>query len=206
MRELRCERRTAQQRELPQPLPGVPVLQARRHRPRRPGLGLPRHDAPRARRAPRRQRARAGSPVCGLRVRPSQPDCRRPSAGRRHRRGSHPCPSWNRSIQRISSLRATRSPLWKTCVSDTAFRDRGERRSSPRRTGCHQLLRQRPGRGRAARAAAPVRGPGRSARGCCSPPHRRPHISQSVVCAMSHQVSAERSSAALNCGRDANGR
>ena len=86
MRELRCERRTAQQRELPQPLPGVPVLQARRHRPRRPGLDLPRPDAPRARGAPRRQRARAGPPVRRLRLRPSQPDRRRPSAGRRHRR------------------------------------------------------------------------------------------------------------------------
>ena len=86
MRELRCERRTAQQRELPQPLPGVPLLQARRHRPRRPGLGLPRHDAPRARRAPRRQRARAGPPVRRLRLRPSQPDRRRPGAERRHRR------------------------------------------------------------------------------------------------------------------------
>jgi hypothetical protein len=86
LRELWCERRTAQQRELPQPLPGVPVLQARRHRPRRPGLGLPRPDAPRPRRAPRRQRARAGPPVRGLRLRPSQPDRRRPGARRRYRR------------------------------------------------------------------------------------------------------------------------
>jgi hypothetical protein len=86
LRELRYERRTAQQRELPQPLPGVPVLQARRHRPRRPGLGLPRPDAPSADRAPRRQGARARPPLRRLRLRPSQPDRRRPSAGRRHRR------------------------------------------------------------------------------------------------------------------------
>jgi hypothetical protein len=86
MRELRRERRAAQQRQLPQPLPGVPVLQARRHRPRRPGLGLPRPDAPRARRTPQRQRAGPGPAVRHLRLRPSQPDRRRPSAGRRHRR------------------------------------------------------------------------------------------------------------------------
>jgi hypothetical protein len=86
MRELRCERRTAGQRELPQPLPGVPVLQAPRHRPRRPGLGLPQPDAPRAYRAPRRQRAHASPPVRGLRLRPAQPDRRRPRARRRHRR------------------------------------------------------------------------------------------------------------------------
>jgi hypothetical protein len=86
MRKLRCERRTAGQRELPQPLPGVPVLQAPRHHSRRPGLGLPRPDAPRAYRAPRRQRAHASPPVRGLRLRPAQPDRRRPRARRRHRR------------------------------------------------------------------------------------------------------------------------
>jgi hypothetical protein len=85
MRELWCERRTAQQRELPQPLPGVPVLQARRHRLRRPGLGLPRHDAPRACRASRRQGARAGPPLRRLRLRTYQPDRGRSGAGRRHR-------------------------------------------------------------------------------------------------------------------------
>jgi hypothetical protein len=86
VRELRRECRTAKQRELPQPLPGMPVLQARRHRSRRPGLGLPRNDAPRACRAPRRQGTRAGPPVRRLRLRPIQPGRRRPSAGRRHRR------------------------------------------------------------------------------------------------------------------------
>jgi hypothetical protein len=86
VRELRRERRTAQQRELPQPLPGVPVLQARRHCSRRPGLGLPRNDAPRAGRAPRRQGTRAGPPVRHLRLRPTQPGRRRHSARRRHRR------------------------------------------------------------------------------------------------------------------------
>ena len=86
VRELRRERRTTKHRELPQPLPGVPVLQACRHRSRRPGLGLPRTDAPRAYRAPQRQGTRACPPVRRLRIHPTQQDRRRPTARRRHRR------------------------------------------------------------------------------------------------------------------------
>jgi len=86
VRELRRERRTAQQRELPQPLPSVPVLQARRHHSRRPGLGLPWNHAPRACRAPRQEGTRAGPPVRRLRLYPAQPGRRRPRARRRHRR------------------------------------------------------------------------------------------------------------------------
>jgi hypothetical protein len=116
MRELRCERRTAQQRELPQPLPGMPVLQARRHRPRRPGLGLPRHDAPRARRTPWRQRTRAGPPVRHLRLRPSQPDRRRPRARRRHRR-DHRADVQSRLAPRPVP---TRTPSWAPCPAKIA--------------------------------------------------------------------------------------
>jgi hypothetical protein len=119
--ELRRERRTAQQRELPQPLPGVPVLQARRHRSRRPGFALPRTDARRAHRAPPRQGTRAGPPVRRLRLRPAQPDRRRPRARRRHRRdhradvqrrvtpASPTSPAWGRHVPCI--LRAPGGPV-----------------------------------------------------------------------------------------------
>jgi hypothetical protein len=86
LRVLRCGRGTADQRELPQPLPCLLVVKAPRRQAGRPVVGLRWLDAARAAGGPAWQGPGDRASLCLVRQRARQPRCIRHDAGRRHRR------------------------------------------------------------------------------------------------------------------------